>query len=134
MNTSASTNDGAIGYWGRVAVTAAGVLMILGGLGVFFYQAVLWLQHAVWTPFEMNLLWDRITRGNPALRPNLPWLGVQKLVVGFLEGPMSGGLIAAGTLAILACQSIIFQMAVQIIFSITCTVALVWYTVAQLLQ
>jgi len=124
MNAIATTSEDSITRWMRICVITGGLLTIVAGFGVLAYQSVAWLQHGTWMPLEMNIAWDWVTRKNPSLRPDFPWLGAQKIAVWFLEGPMSGGFVIFGLLTILVGRT---NLAAYVL-----TVAVLWYVVVHL--
>lgn len=66
------------------------------GIGVLGFQFILWLRDGAWTSFELRFAWDAIG-GRP---PNFSWRGVQKIVTGVLELPLSFSFFVPGWMLI----------------------------------
>jgi hypothetical protein len=62
------------------------------GIAVLGYQLILWLRDGAWTSFDLRLAWEGINGHPPAFK----WLGVQRIVDGFLELPLSLGFFVFG--------------------------------------
>ena len=86
---------------GLVTLTGIiGGLFFLIGLGLFSYQAILWLQDGIWTEFPLfaifNLLFENTILHQWMVHPE-SWLGLQKLFSWFLESvPLSLALMIPG--------------------------------------
>ena len=70
------------------------------GLGLFGYQAVLWLQDGIWTEFPLfvifNFFFENTILHQWMVHPE-SWLGLQKLFSWFLESvPLSLALMIPG--------------------------------------
>ncbi len=79
---------------------ALGALVFMTGLGIFAYQAFLWLQNGVWTEFPLfavfNFLFENTSLHQWIIQPE-SWLGLQKLITWFLEStPLSLALMIPG--------------------------------------
>ena len=77
-----------------------GGLFFLIGLGLFGYQAVLWLQDGIWTEFPLfvifNFFFENTMLHQWMVHPE-SWLGLQKLFSWFLESvPLSLALMIPG--------------------------------------
>ena len=77
-----------------------GVMIFMTGLGLFSYQAMLWLQDGTWTEFPLfvvfNFLFENTALHQWMLHPE-SWLGLQKLFTWFLESiPLSMALMIPG--------------------------------------
>ncbi len=77
-----------------------GVMIFMTGLGLFSYQAMLWLQDGTWTEFPLfvvfNFLFENTALHQWMLHPE-SWIGLQKLFSWFLESvPLSMALIIPG--------------------------------------
>ncbi|MBT5027583.1 MAG: hypothetical protein HOL15_10060 [Nitrospinaceae bacterium] len=77
-----------------------GGLIFTLGLGLFSYQAILWLQDGVWTEFPLfavfNFLFANTALHQWLIQPE-SWMGLQKLVTWVLQStPLSLALIVPG--------------------------------------
>ena len=68
---------------------------LLGGILVFGYQIKQWLKTGVWIefPFILMFTWLKI---DLSVIANMEWQGIKKILVWFLELPLSLMLIALG--------------------------------------
>ena len=77
-----------------------GIIIFMTGLGLFIYQAILWLQEGIWTEFSLfvgfNFIFDDTALQEWMLHPE-SWFGLQKLFSWFLETiPLSAALVIPG--------------------------------------
>ena len=77
-----------------------GVMIFMTGLGLFSYQAMLWLQDGTWTEFPLfivfNFLFENTALHQWMVHPE-SWFGLQKLFSWFLETiPLSMALMIPG--------------------------------------
>ena len=77
-----------------------GMVIFLAGLGLFSYQAILWLQDGTWTEFPLfivfNFLFENTALHQWMVNPE-SWFGLQKLFSWFLETiPLSMALMVPG--------------------------------------
>ena len=87
------------GLWvGILAVPfLGGGAMILAGFIVILRQVVGWLYTGNWSPMEFRAAWHAVG----GTEPDLPGLrGVQKILVWFLDQPLSVSLAVYGAIAI----------------------------------
>jgi hypothetical protein len=79
------------------ATFLGGSFMILGALIVIWNQIVGWLQTGEWSPLEFRAAWHAVG----GTEPDLPGLrGVQKILVWFLDQPLSVSLAAYGAILV----------------------------------
>ena len=77
-----------------------GVMIFMTGLGLFSYQAMLWLQDGIWTEFPLfvvfNFLFENTALHQWMVNPE-SWFGLQKLFSWVLETiPLSMALMVPG--------------------------------------
>lgn len=77
-----------------------GLMIFMAGLGLFSYQAMLWLQDGTWTEFPLfvvfNFLFENTALHQWMLHPE-SWFGLQKMFSWFLESvPLSVALMIPG--------------------------------------
>lgn len=77
-----------------------GAIIFMAGLGLFAYQAFLWLQDGTWTEFPLfvvfNFLFENTALHQWMVQPE-SWFGLQKLFAWFLESiPLSMALMVPG--------------------------------------
>ncbi len=77
-----------------------GAMIFMTGLGLFGYQAFLWLQDGTWTEFPLfvvfNFLFENTALHQWMVQPE-SWFGLQKLFSWFLESiPLSMALMIPG--------------------------------------
>ena len=77
-----------------------GDLILLIGLGILAYQCFLWLQNGVWTEYDLfsvfNYVFENTEVHQWMINPE-SWLGLQKLLMWFLETiPVSLALMVPG--------------------------------------
>ncbi|MDE1045380.1 MAG: hypothetical protein OSA05_08910, partial [Nitrospinaceae bacterium] len=77
-----------------------GLMIFMAGLGLFSYQAMLWLQNGTWTEFPLfvvfNFLFENTALHQWMVHPE-SWLGLQKMFSWFLESiPLSMALMIPG--------------------------------------
>ena len=77
-----------------------GLMIFMIGLGLFSYQAMLWLQNGTWTEFPLfvvfNFLFENTALQQWIVHPE-SWLGLQKMFSWFLESiPLSMALMIPG--------------------------------------
>lgn len=77
-----------------------GVMIFMTGLGLFSYQAMLWLQDGTWTEFPLfvvfNFLFENTALHQWMVHPE-SWFGLQKLFSWLLESiPLSMALMIPG--------------------------------------
>ena len=83
-----------------IAIGIFGVIIFMTGLGLFFYQAMLWLQDGVWTQYSLffvfNFIFENTSLHQWILHPE-SWFGLQKMFFWFLDFiPLSAALIIPG--------------------------------------
>jgi hypothetical protein len=93
-----------------------GLMIFIFGLGLFSYQAMLWLQNGTWTEFPLfavfNFLFENTALHQWIVHPE-SWLGLQKMFSWFLESiPLSMALMIPGI-------SIALFMAVTLVITLT---------------
>jgi hypothetical protein len=77
-----------------------GLMIFMFGLGLFSYQAMLWLQNGTWTEFPLfvvfNFLFENTALHQWMVHPE-SWLGLQKMCLWFLQSiPISMALMIPG--------------------------------------
>jgi hypothetical protein len=77
-----------------------GLMIFMIGLGLFSYQAMLWLQNGTWTEFPLfvvfNFLFENTALHQWMVHPE-SWLGLQKTLLWFLQSiPLSMALMIPG--------------------------------------
>ena len=90
--TDTERDYSAIWFWD--AVTVAGLFIFLGGFAVIGYQGYLWLKEGEWSPFEFRTAWYFLGGSEP----RFTWLGVQKIALAILDGPLSGVTMTSGAI------------------------------------
>lgn len=84
----------------NIAIGLFGGMILLAGVGLLGYQALLWLQNGVWTEYPLLMVFNFLLENTPLhqwiLNPE-SWIGMQKLVLWFLEStPISLALMVPG--------------------------------------
>jgi hypothetical protein len=77
-----------------------GFMIFMTGLGLFSYQAMLWLQNGTWIEFPLfvvfNFLFENTAMHQWIVHPE-SWLGLQKMFLWFLQSiPLSMALMIPG--------------------------------------
>ncbi len=77
-----------------------GVIIFMSGLGLFGYQAILWLQNGIWTEFPLfvvfNFLFENTVLHQWMVHPE-SWLGLQQVFSWLLKSvPLSVALMIPG--------------------------------------
>jgi hypothetical protein len=83
-------------FWFWAAIAVAGLLILLGGFTVIG-----------WSPLEFRAAWYSLGGSEP----RFVWLGVQKIALAILDGPLSG--------VTMACGVIIFWIGVGILLALS---------------
>lgn len=84
----------------------AAAFLMIGGPIVVMRQAIGWLQTGIWSPMEFRLAWHALG----GVKPDMPhWRGVQKVLVWFLDQPLSFGLFVCGILVFVAILMIVLE-------------------------
>lgn len=83
-------SDPEVWFWEAIAV--AGLFILLCGFTVIGYQGYLWLKDGEWSPLEFRAAWYSLGGSEP----RFVWLGVQKIALAILDGPLSGVTMACG--------------------------------------
>lgn len=85
-------SDPEVWFWD--AITVAGLFILLGGFTVIGYQGYFWLKDGEWSPLEFRAAWYSLGGSEP----RFGWLGVQKIALAILDGPLSGVTMACGVI------------------------------------
>jgi hypothetical protein len=83
-----------------ISIAVFGGMILLAGIGLLSYQSLLWLQSGVWTEYPMLTVFNFLFENTPLhqwiVNPE-SWIGVQKLLLWFLESiPVSLALMVPG--------------------------------------
>lgn len=79
------------------ALMACGGWIMFGGVGTVCFQCVLWLRDGFWTPYSLWTPWNWLELPYPWVE----WNGIQKIVVGIIDQPMSAALVLIGAVVLL---------------------------------
>jgi hypothetical protein len=70
--------------------------LILGGVGVFFYQVYLWLKYAMWAPMPVATALASMGFDYYSSISAIRWAGIQKILTWLIDLPLSVCLIVLG--------------------------------------
>jgi len=93
-----------------LSIGAFGGIILVAGMGLLIYQVFIWLQSGVWNEYPMltvfNFIFENTSIHHWLMNPE-SWIGVQKLLLWFLESiPVSLALMVPGFSIALAAASI----------------------------
>jgi hypothetical protein len=110
-------------------VLFVGILAIIVGTGVLWYQVLHWLQFGEWRSLVLGDLWIWI-KGQP-LTPRFSWLGAQKIAELILEMSMPLGVAIVGA-ALIFGSTRVGVLFCALLFPTIGTILLISYLVGHL--
>jgi hypothetical protein len=78
--------------WVAYSMIVVGLCGAAFAIAVLAYQCILWLRDGAWSSFDLRFAWEAVNGPPPAFK----WLGVQKIVDGLLDLPLSLGFFVLG--------------------------------------